>query len=228
MLEGGKKILVDTLWEMKDSKKCTVKLGMRKLTIHVFMWLKLKKKVNIVTSRKAKTHILNAFPKLKLFSFVNNLLSAKDCDDLTIGFDRNRDNRQGKLTNNKNKKGNYLLRIMLRDVIGLVEHQEMSTFSSGYKLTLTRKNESSVLNKADPTNIGKSKMNAIQWYVPKYSPIVPQPAILSNQTLSKTPTESEYVGRSVFMKKVNTHTYWTFELGSKEGKSVPIWMIIGF
>ena len=33
---------------------------------------------------------------------------------------------------------------------------------------------------------------------------------------------------SVFMKEVNTQNYWTFELGTREGMYVPIWLIVGF
>ena len=64
--------------------------------------------------------------------------SAKDCDDLSIGFDRSRDRRKQELTNNKNVKGKYHLRIMLRDVFGFAECQVEATYVLGYKLTLTR------------------------------------------------------------------------------------------
>ena len=30
------------------------------------------------------------------------------------------------------------------------------------------------------------------------------------------------------MKEVNTQNFWSFELGSQEGKNVPIWTIVGF
>ena len=44
--------------------------GVKNLTIFVLLWLQLKQKVNIVFSMEAKTHLLNAFPKKKLFSFL--------------------------------------------------------------------------------------------------------------------------------------------------------------
>ena len=43
------------------------------------------------------------------------LTSSKDSDDLSIGFDRSRDRRKRKLTNNKNIKGKYHIRIYLKD-----------------------------------------------------------------------------------------------------------------
>ena len=66
------------------------------------------------------------------------ITSAKDFDDLSIGFDRDRNRRQRKLTNNKNVKGKYHLRIMLKDIFGFAEHHEKVTYGLGYKLTLTR------------------------------------------------------------------------------------------
>ena len=77
------------------------------------------------------------------------------------------------------------------------------------------------MNKADATNIGKTKINAIEWYVPHYTQSISYQAILSMQILSKTPTELQYVERSVFMKEVNTQNLWSFELGTQEGINVP-------
>ena len=50
--------------------------------------------------------------------------SARGSDDLSIGFDRDRGRRQQELTNNKNKKGKYHVRIMLKDIFGFAEYQE--------------------------------------------------------------------------------------------------------
>ena len=50
--------------------------------------------------------------------------SSKDSDDLTIGFDRSRNGRRDELAQNKNMKGKYLLRVMLKDVFGFAEHHE--------------------------------------------------------------------------------------------------------
>ena len=55
-----------------------------------------------------------------------------------------------------------------------------------------------------------------------------QQAVLSNQIVSRIPTELQYIERSVFMKEVNTQKLWIFELGRQEGKNVTIWTIIGF
>ena len=104
------------------------------------------------------------------------ITSAKDTDDLSIGFDRNRDRRQRELTNNKNQKGRNHIRVMLRDVFGFAEHQEKASYGLAYKLTITRNSDNSVLNKDIATNIGKIEINSVEWYVPHYVPSVSQQA----------------------------------------------------
>ena len=84
------------------------------------------------------------------------------------------------------------------------------------------------MNKADATNVGKVKLNAIEWYVPYYAASKSQQAVLSNQIVNRIPTELQYVERSVFMKEVNTQNLWNFELGTQESINVPIWIIIVF
>ena len=156
------------------------------------------------------------------------LTTAKGCDDLSIGFHRDRDIRQRELTNNKNINGKYHVKIYLKDVFGFSEHQEEATYGLGYKLTLTRNSVNAVLNKADATNVGKVKINAIEWYVPHYTASMSQQVVLSNQIVNRIPTELQNVERSVFMKEVNTQNLWNFELGTQEGINVSIWLIIGF
>ena len=156
------------------------------------------------------------------------LTSSKGSDDLSIGFDRDRTRRRNELTNNKNIKGKYHVRIYLKDVFGFAEYQEEATYGLGYKLTLTRNTDNAVLNKGNAINIGKIKINALEWYVPHYTPSIQQQSILSKQILNKTPTQIQYPERSVFMKEVNTQNFWTFELGTQEGINIPTWIFIGF
>ena len=53
--------------------------------------------------------------------------TARDTDDLSIGFDRDRGRRQRELTNNKNIKRKFHVRIYLKDVFGFAEYQEKAT-----------------------------------------------------------------------------------------------------
>ena len=94
------------------------------------------------------------------------ITSRKNSDDLSIGFDRSRARRQDEMTDNKNVKGNYHLRIMLKVVFGFAEHQEKATYGPGYKLTLTRNKDEAVLEKVAGIADARIKVNHIHWYVP--------------------------------------------------------------
>ena len=52
------------------------------------------------------------------------LTSSRGSDNLSIGFDRGRNRRKRELTNNKNIKGKYHMRIYLKDIFGFAEHQK--------------------------------------------------------------------------------------------------------
>ena len=166
------------------------------------------------------SHIVSLMYKL--------LTSSKGSDDLSICFDRDRNGRQRELTNNKSQKGKYHVRIYLKDVFGFAEYQDKGTYGLGYRITLTRNSDNSVLNKGNAINNAKIKINAIEWYVPHYTPSIQQQAILSKQIINKTPTQIQYPERSVFMKEVNTQIFWTLELGTQEGINIPTWIFVAF
>ena len=147
---------------------------------------------------------------------------------MSIGFDRDRNRRQRELTNNKTQKEKFHDQIYLKDVFGFAEYQEKATYGLGYKLTLTRNSDNAVVNKGNAINNGKIKINALEWYVPHYTPSMQQQSILSKQILNKAPTDIEYPERSVSMKEVNTQNFWTFELGTQEGINIPIWNFVVF
>ena len=98
------------------------------------------------------------------------LPSSRESDDLSIGYDRSGDRRKRELTNNKNIKGKYHVRIYLRDIFGFAEYQEIATYGLGYKLTLTRNSDNAVLNKDKAVNNGKIKINTLDWYILHYTP----------------------------------------------------------
>ena len=156
------------------------------------------------------------------------ITSSKDSNDLSIGFDYSRNRRKDELALDKNIKGKYHVKIMLKDVFGFAEHQEKATYGLGYKLTLTRNKDDAVIDKAGGIADARIRIDHIHWYVPHYTPSIQQQSNLSKQILSKTPTELRYVERSVFMKEVNNQNVWNFELGSHENMNRPIWIIIGF
>ena len=156
------------------------------------------------------------------------ITSSKDSNDLSVGFDNGRNRRRDELALNKNIKGKYHVKNMLKDVFGFAEHQEKATYGLGYKLTLTRNKDDAVIDKAVGIADARIRIDHIHWYVPHYTPSIQQQSTLSKQILNKTPTELRYVERSVFMKEVNNQNLWNFELGSHENMNVPIWINIGF
>ena len=84
------------------------------------------------------------------------------------------------------------------------------------------------MNKDNATNIGNIKFDSIEWYIPHYTPSIAQQAILAKQIFSKSPTESHFVERSVFIKEEKKQNLRNFELRTQEGISVPLWLIVGF
>ena len=141
------------------------------------------------------THIVSLTYKLKT--------SAKDTNGLFIDFDRDRLRKQRELTKNKIVKRKYHVIFILRDIFSCVEQQQKETFGLGYKLTVTRKTDNSVLIKDRATNIGKIKINIIEWYVPYYTLSISNQGIVSKQILSEVATAFQYVERNVSIKKVN-------------------------
>ena len=164
-------------------------------------------------------HIVSSMYELKT--------SARDIDELSTCFDRDRNRRRNEFTNNKSTKDKFHLRYTLQDIFGFAKHQEKATNGLGYNLTLTRNQENAVLNKDNAINNAKIKIIANEWYVPYYTPGILIQAILSKQTLSKVPTDLQYV-ESVFMKEVNTQNFWTFEIGTQEELKISIRIIVGF
>ena len=74
---------------------------------------------------------------LIVFLMYKLITSSRGPDDLSIGFDRDRNRRQREVTINKSQKGKYHIRIYLKDIFGFAEYQEKATYGLGYKLTLT-------------------------------------------------------------------------------------------
>ena len=97
------------------------------------------------------------------------ITSGGKTDDLSIGFDRDRDRRERELTNNKNIKGINHVTIMLKVTFGFAECQKKGTYGLGYKLTLTRNSDNAVLNKGNATNNAKIKINSNNWYISHYT-----------------------------------------------------------
>ena len=86
---------------------------------------------------------------------------------------------------------------------------------------MTRKIDNAVLIKGNATNNSKNKINALEWYVPQYTPSLDQYCVLMKQMVHKIPTQLRYPERSVFMKEKFFSKFLTFDLGTQEGINIP-------
>ena len=83
------------------------------------------------------------------------------------------------------------------------------------------------MKKENAINNAKIKINAIEKYVRQYTVNLEEFNKLMSKIVKKTPTDLQYPERYVFMKKVKTQTFWTFELGI-QNINVPIWIFVVF
>ena len=167
---------------------------------------------------------------------MNKLLSSsRDSDDLSIGFHRSIEARERELTNKKTTKGNYLVRIYLKEIFGSAEQQDICTYGLGYKLTLHRKSDNHVLSHRAQANdaanfalAGIVIIEDLSWYVLHYTPIISNQKLMLGHMVGKTPTEMTYIRQSSYLKDSTTENIWSFELGVEECFDIPIFIIVGF
>ena len=108
------------------------------------------------------------------------------------GFDLNRNRRRDEMTNDKNVKGKYFLRIMLEDVFGFIQCQEKASYGLGFILTLTKSKDQAVIDRAAGIADARTKIDHIHWYVLHFIQSLSQQKIIMNRILKKTPTEFKY------------------------------------
>ena len=128
------------------------------------------------------------------------ITSPKDTDNLSFGFDRNRNRKQQESTINKKTKGNYHVRIMLSGCFWICRTSRKNYIRLGFKLTITRNKDDGVLNKAEASADARNKIDHVPWYVPYYTPCNSQQDILSKNFLTKTPTELRYFEQSLVVR----------------------------
>ena len=139
------------------------------------------------------------------------------------------------MTNDKTTKGNFHVKIYLKDFFGFSEHHDNCTYGLVYKLTLQKHSENHVLSHSaqanDAANLvlaGRVFVDDIVCYVPHYTPSISNQKLMLSKIASKTRTELAYTKRSSYKKDVTTENNWTFELGVGDGIDVPIYVIVGF
>ena len=170
---------------------------------------------------------LEKVDNLHLISLMYKLLtSTKSTSQLMYGFEEDINLRRQELTNNKNEKGTFFVRIKLKDLFGFAD-QEKITYGLGYTLTLKRNTNNDAILRSVGVDAAKVVIKDIGWYIPHYVPSIENQQLVMDQILNKDPTELSYTERIIFRKDVNTNSNWTFELGSS-GTSTPTFVIVGF
>ena len=171
---------------------------------------------------------LEKVDNLHLISLMYKLLtSTKSTSQLMYGFEENLSVRRQELTNNKNEKGTFFVRIKLKDLFGFAD-QEKITYGLGYTLTLKRNNNNDAILRSVGGDATKVVIKDIGWYIPHYVPSLENQQFVMDQILNKDPTELSYTERIIFRKDVNTNSNWTFELGNSNNESCPTFVIVGF
>ena len=77
---------------------------------------------------------------------------------MSIGFNRDPGRRQQELTNNKNIKGKFYVRFMMKDVLAFAELQEEAKYGLCYNSNLTRKKDEVVIHKARDIDDARLKL----------------------------------------------------------------------
>ena len=174
---------------------------------------------------------LEKVDNLHLISLMYKLLtSTKSTSQLMYGFEEDTTIRRQELTNNKNEKGTFFVRIKLKDLFGFAD-QEKITYGLGYTLNLKRNTNNDAILRSVGVDAAKVVIKDIGWYIPHYVPSLENQQLVMDQILNKDPTELSYTERIILRKDVNTNSNWTFELGSAGGSSgieSPTFVIVGF
>ena len=154
------------------------------------------------------------------------LTSAKDTDELCIGFDRDRVSKQRELANNRTVERKNQVRTMLKDVL-VLQNTRKTTSGLVYKLLPTNNINNAIFYQAEAIVDAKSVIINIHCFLPHHTPFITQQSLSSKQFLSKT-MEIQLVEKSANMKNVIDQKLWIFEPVSQQGIIVPFFNICGF
>ena len=169
---------------------------------------------------------LEKIDNLHTISLMYKLLCTQiGVSELMYGFEIDNEKRERQLTNDKNERGTFFNRILLRDIFGFAD-QEKITYGLGYQLILKRNTN----NDAIFRTIGdeaKIVINQIEFCVPHFTPSIENQTLVKEQILNKEATELKFLERTVYKKNVDATNNWIFELGQSENLN-PVYIIVGF
>ena len=131
--------------------------------------------ISLFSEAKLKTSSgkhLEKVDNLHLISLMYKLLtSTSQTSQLLYGFEENLSVRRQELTNNKNEKGTFFVRIKLKDLFGFAD-QEKITYGLGYTLTLKRYTNNGAILRSVGVDAAKVVIKDIGWYIPHYVPSI--------------------------------------------------------
>ena len=116
------------------------------------------------------------------------MTSGSQTSQLVYGFEQSTTIRRQELTNNKNEKGTFFVRIKLKDLFGSAD-QEKITYGLGYTLTLKRNSSNDGILRGNGMDAAKIDIKDISWYIPHYVPSLENQQLVMAQLLNKDPTE---------------------------------------
>ena len=114
----------------------------------------------------------------------------------------------------KGSRGNFHLWSQLENVYPFAEDPENAAYSVGYGLTSKRNTDNDAIDRGASTANDKL-LKGITWFVPQFTPNIPQQLLLQERTVSRASTEMHYNEKYVFHEDVNAQKYSIFELGVK-------------
>ena len=91
--------------------------------------------------------------------------------------------------------------ILVNEVFGFEEHQQIARCGLGYKLLLKKNNTAVVVVHAlDHSNESFIFIRDVIYYIPYFTSMIAQQSILGEHVSSRAPTQLSYLGTSVLVK----------------------------
>ena len=147
--------------------------------------ISLFSEVKLTTSSGKHLEKVNNLHPISLM--IKLLTSTSQTFQLLYGFEESTVVRRQELTNNKNEKGTFFVRIKLKDLFGFAD-QEKIPYGLGYTLTLKRNTNNDAILRGAGVDAAKIDIKDISWYIPHYVPSLENQQLVMNQILNKDPT----------------------------------------
>ena len=138
------------------------------------------------------------------------LKSSLSLNDSYISFEHNKNRWKVDLSYGasdpdiKKNLERFHLRAFLKTVFGFCETPQNTKIGSACELTLKTITANDVIHRAAATAVAISFVRGITWSVPQNTPYITQQRTLSEQNITRAPTELHYIERSAPQKDVTS------------------------